>query len=59
MRLAPLVIAVFLTACASGGGSTGMTSEGISGTARQGSTNVISAEEIKAQTFQNAWQSRT
>jgi hypothetical protein len=56
MRLAPLVIAVFLTACASGGGSTGMTSEGISGTARQGSTNVISAEEIKAQTFQNAWQ---
>jgi len=55
MRLASLVIALFLTACASGG-STGMTSEGISGTARQGSTNVISAEEIKAQTFQNAWQ---
>ena len=56
MRLATLVIALSLTACASGGGSTGMTSEGISGTARQGSTNVITADEIKAQTFQNAWQ---
>lgn len=56
MRFASLVIALLLTACASGSSSTGMTSEGIGGQARQGSTNVITADEIKAQSFQNAWQ---
>ena len=56
MRLASLVDVLLLTACASRSGSTGMTSEGISSLARQGSTNVITADEIKAQSFQNAWQ---
>ena len=47
---------VGLSACASGGGGTGMTSDRLSGEARQVSTYVISEQEIKAQTFSNAWQ---
>lgn len=44
-----------LTGCASGGG-TGMTSERLGGESRQVSANLITAEEIAAQSFQNAWQ---
>lgn len=33
-----------------------MTSAPVSGAARQVNTNLITAEEIAAQTFQNAWQ---
>jgi hypothetical protein len=42
------------SACASGG--TGLTAEPLQGQARQVSANVISEEEIRAQTFTNAWQ---
>ena len=51
-----VVVAVMLAGCASSGGGTGLTSEPLSGQARQVSANVITAEEIAAQTFQNAWQ---
>lgn len=47
---------VGVSACASGGGGTGMTSDRLGGQARQVSANVISEEEIRAQTFTNAWQ---
>jgi hypothetical protein len=56
MRLAILVITVTLFGCASSGGGTGMTTDRLGGEARAVSANVISAEEIAAQTFQNAWQ---
>lgn len=49
------VLALALYGCASGGG-TGVTSERLGGEARAVSANVISAEEIAAQNFQNAWQ---
>ena len=55
MRPAILVLVLLLNGCASGGG-TGMTSEPVSAETRRVSANVISAEEISAQSFQNAWQ---
>lgn len=55
MRLAMLVLMTALYGCASGGG-TGMTSERLGGEARAVNANVITAEEIAAQSFQNAWQ---
>ena len=51
-----LVLAVLLTGCASGGGGTGMTSERVSGETRRVSANLITAQEIGAQSFENAWQ---
>lgn len=51
-----LILAAAITACASSGGSTGMTGERISTQQRQVSANVITAAEIKAQSFKNAWQ---
>ena len=56
MRKAIIVLAVLLTGCASGGGGTGMSSERLSGEARAVSAYLITAEEIAAQSFQNAWQ---
>jgi hypothetical protein len=56
MRQRTLVLVVMLAGCASSGGGTGLTSEPLSGEARQVSANVISAQEIAAQSFQNAWQ---
>lgn len=55
MRLTALVIVIALWACA-GSGGTGMTSERLGGQARAVSANLITAEEIAAQSFQNAWQ---
>ncbi len=49
------ILAAAVTACASSG-STGMTGERISTEQRQGSANVITAAEIKAQSFKNVWQ---
>jgi hypothetical protein len=57
MRKSILALAAFLlTACASGGGGTGMTSAPIDADVRRVSANLITAEEIAAQTFNNAWQ---
>ena len=56
MRKAILLLAVILTGCASGGGGTGLTGERLGAEARQVSANVITAEEISAQSFKNAWQ---
>jgi hypothetical protein len=56
MRLAILVLTAMLYGCASSGGGTGMTSERLGGEARALSASVISAEEIAAQSFDNAWQ---
>jgi hypothetical protein len=56
MRPAILVFTVMLTGCASGGGGTGLTSAPLSGEARQVNANLITAQEIAAQSFQNAWQ---
>jgi hypothetical protein len=56
MRQMFLVLTATILGCASSGGSTGMTSERLGGQARAVSANVISAEEIAAQTFENAWQ---
>jgi hypothetical protein len=56
MRLAILFISAAVFGCASCGGGTGMTSERLGGEARAVSANVISAEEIAAQSFDNAWQ---
>ncbi len=56
LRILPsLILVAALTGCASSG-STGMTGERISTETRQVSANVITAAEIKAQSFQNAWQ---
>jgi hypothetical protein len=55
MRRTVLALVVFLVGCASSG-STGMTSDRLGGEARQVNANLITAEEIAAQTFQNAWQ---
>lgn len=55
MRRTVLVLAIALGACA-GGGGTGMTSDRLGGRARAVSANLITAEEIGAQNFQNAWQ---
>lgn len=55
MRFIILSFAAILSACASGG-STGMTTERLGGEARAVSANVITAEEIAAQNFENAWQ---
>ncbi len=57
MRKTLTALAAFLlTACASGGGGTGLTGERLGSEARAVSANVIAAEEISAQSFQNAWQ---
>lgn len=56
MRLTLLLLAFALHGCASGGSSTGMTSERLGGEARAGNANLITASEIAAQSFQNAWQ---
>jgi hypothetical protein len=56
MRQTVFVLVVMLTGCASGGGGTGMTSAPASGVARQANANLITTEEIAAQSFQNAWQ---
>src|SRR4026208_2241633 len=56
MRPATVVLAAFIVGCASGGGGTGMTSERVTGETRQVSANLITAQEIAAQNFQNAWQ---
>ena len=56
MRLATMVLALLLYGCASSGGGTGMTSAPLGGQARATNANVITAEEIAAQSFQNAWQ---
>jgi hypothetical protein len=56
MRQVALVLAVLLCGCASGGGGTGMTSAAASAEVRQVNTNLITSEEITAQTFTNAWQ---
>lgn len=56
MRLTVLLLSLTLFGCASSGGSTGMTSERLGGEARAASANLITAEEIAAQSFQNAWQ---
>ena len=56
MRKATIVLAAMLTGCASGGGGTGMTAAPISAEERRVSANLITAEEIAAQSFQNAWQ---
>lgn len=53
---ATLVAAVIVACTSSGGTSTGMTGERLSGQARQMSANVITAAEIQAQSFKNAWQ---
>jgi hypothetical protein len=53
------LIAFLLTACASSGGGTGLTGERIGAETRAVSANVITAEEISAQSFQNAWQAIT
>ena len=51
------VLVVVVAACASSGGtSTGITGERLSGEARAMSANVITAAEIQAQSFKNAWQ---
>lgn len=51
-----IVLAVLVTGCASGGGGTGMTAAPISAEERRVNANLITAEEIAAQSFQNAWQ---
>jgi hypothetical protein len=55
MRRTLLILAFALHGCASGGG-TGMTSERLGGEARAVGANLITATEIAAQDFQNAWQ---
>jgi len=56
MRQTVLLIALLLSGCASGGGGTGMTSERLRGEARRVNANLITSEEIAAQSFNNAWQ---
>jgi hypothetical protein len=57
MRQTIVLLAFVLAGCASsGGGGTGMTSERQGGAARQVNANLITAEEINAQSFTNAWQ---
>ena len=56
MRKTTIVLAAMLTGCASGGGGTGMTAAPISAEERRVSANLITAEEIAAQSFQNVWQ---
>ena len=56
MRKTLLALAVMLMGCASGGGGTGMTSAPVNAEVRRVNANVITAEEIAAQSFQNAWQ---
>jgi hypothetical protein len=54
--VAPLA-ALLVSACAGKSSTvTGMTSERLSGEARQVNANLITADEIKAQSFNNAWQ---
>ena len=56
MRYSIALVALLLAGCASSGASTGMSSEPIAGEQRQVRANIITADEIKAQTFNNAWQ---
>ncbi len=56
MRKIVFVLAFVFAGCASSGGGTGMTSERLGGAARQVNANLITAEEISAQSFTNAWQ---
>lgn len=56
MRPIVLLFTVLLCGCASGGGGTGMTSDRAGGEVRQVNANLITSEEIAAQTFTNAWQ---
>ncbi len=56
-RVLLVVILAAITGCqSSGGASTGMTGERLSGQAREISANVITAAEIQAQSFRNVWQ---
>ena len=56
MRQVVLVLAVVLCGCASGGGGTGMTADRTGGEVRRVNANLITSEEIQAQSFTNAWQ---
>jgi hypothetical protein len=49
------LIAIVVASCASSG-STGMTGERLGGETRAVNANVITAAEIAAQSFKNAWQ---
>jgi hypothetical protein len=51
------IIAFVLAGCASSsGGGTGMTSDRLGGEARRVNANLITADEIAAQSFTNVWQ---
>jgi hypothetical protein len=57
MRQTIVLLAFLLAGCASSSsGGTGMTSDRLGGAARQVNANLITAEEISAQSFTNTWQ---